>query len=76
MNGYHYGMKETYYIIILENDTQNLNVVSLGECLSEDDALTEANKYSKKNKANIIWTCSENSLKSLKESLEKYDKQL
>ena len=41
-------MKETYYVIILEDNAQNLNVVSLGECLSEDDALTEANKYSKK----------------------------
>ena len=69
-------MKTIYYIIILENDTQNLNVVSLGECLSEDNALTEANKYSKKNKANIIWTCSKNSLKSLKESLKKYDNEL
>ena len=69
-------MKTKYYILVLDNDTQNLNVVSLGECLSEDDALTEANKYSKKNKANIIWTCSENSLKSLKESLKKYDTEL
>ena len=69
-------MKTKYYILVLDNNTQNLNVISLGECLSEDAALTEANKYSKKNKANIIWTCSENSLKSLKESLKKYDKQL
>ena len=66
-------MKETYYVIILEDKTQNLNIVSLGGCLSEDNALTEANKYSKKNKANIIWTCTENSLKSLKESLKKYE---
>lgn len=69
-------MKTKYYILVLDNYTQNINVISLGECLSEDDALTEANKYSKKNKANIIWTCSENSLKSLKESLKKYDNEL
>jgi len=69
-------MKTKYYILVLDNDTQNINVISLGECLSEDAALTEANKYSKKNKANIIWTCSENSLKSLKESLKKYDNEL
>lgn len=69
-------MKTKYYILVLDNNTQNLNVISLGECLSEDAALTEANKYSKKNKANIIWTCSENSLKSLKESLKKYDNEL
>ncbi len=68
-------MKTNYYVLILDQNN-NLCVVSLGECLSEDDALTEANKYSKKNKANIIWTCSKNSLKSLKESLKKYDKQL
>lgn len=69
-------MKTKYYILVLDNYTQNINVISLGECLSEDAALTEANKYSKKNKANIIWTCSENSLKSLKESLKKYDNEL
>lgn len=69
-------MKTKYYILVLDNDTQNINVISLGECLSEDAALTEANKYSKKNKANIIWTCSENCLKSLKESLKKYDNEL
>lgn len=69
-------MKTKYYILVLDNDTQNINVISLGECLSEDAALTEANKYSKKNKANIIWTCSDNSLKSLKESLKKYDNEL
>ena len=69
-------MKTKYYILVLDNYTQNINVISLGECLSEDDALTEANKYSKKNKANIIWTCSKNSLKSLKESLKKYDNEL
>lgn len=69
-------MKTKYYILVLDNDTQNINVISLGECLSEDAALTEANKYSKKNKANIIWTCSENSLKSLTESLKKYDNEL
>lgn len=66
-------MKTTYYVIILDENNQNLNVVSLGECLSEDAALTEANKYGKKNKANIIWTCTGNSLKSLKESLKKYE---
>jgi len=41
-------MKTKYYILVLDNNTQNLNVISLGECLSEDAALTEANKYSKK----------------------------
>lgn len=64
-------MKTKYYVLILdENDT--LKVDSLGDCLSEDDSLTEANKYRKKNKADIIWTFSENALISLKESLKKY----
>ena len=65
-------MKTKYYVIILDKDN-NLVVDSLGECLSEDAALTEANKYSKKNKTNVIWTCTEKALKSLKESLKKYE---
>ena len=68
-------MKTKYYVIILDKDN-NLVVDSLGECLSEDASLTEANKYRKKNKADVIWTCTEKALKSLKESLKKYDKEL
>ena len=63
-------MKEKYYVIILDKDN-NLVVDSLGECLSEDASLTEANKYRKKNKADVLWTCTEKDLKSLKESLKK-----
>jgi len=68
-------MKEKYYVIILDKDN-NLVVDSLGECLSEDASLTEANKYRKKNKADVIWTCTEKALKALKESLKKYDNEL
>ena len=66
-------MKTKYYILVLDNYTQNINVISLGECLSEDAALTEANKYRKKNKADVLWTCTESALKNLKESLKKYE---
>jgi|APGre2960657423_1045063.scaffolds.fasta_scaffold1119023_1 hypothetical protein len=68
-------MKTNYYVLILDKN-DNLCVDSLGECLSEDAALTEANKYRKKHKADVIWTCTETSLKNLKESLKKYDNQL
>jgi monomeric isocitrate dehydrogenase len=68
-------MKTNYYVIILDQNN-NLCVDSLGECLSEDASLTESNKYRKKHKVDIVWTCTENALKSLKESLKKYDNQL
>ena len=68
-------MKTNYYVIILDKNV-NLCVDSLGECLSEDASLTEANKYRKKHKADVIWTCTEASLKNLKESLKKYDNKL
>ena len=68
-------MKTNYYVIILDKN-DNLCVDSLGECLSEDASLTEANKYRKKHKADVIRTCTEASLKNLKESLKQYDKQL
>lgn len=64
-------MKTNYYVLILdEND--NLCVDSLGECLNEDASLTEANKYRKKYESDVIWTCTEASLKNLKESLQNY----
>lgn len=69
-------MKDTYYVIVLDNDTQNLTIDSLGKCLSEDAALTEANKYQKKHKVSVIWTTTANNLKTLKESLKKYDNEL
>lgn len=65
-------MKTKYYVLILDKDN-NLVVDSLGECLSEDASLTEANKYRKKNKADVLWTCTESALKNLKESLKKYE---
>jgi monomeric isocitrate dehydrogenase len=68
-------MKTNYYVIILDQNN-NLCVDSLGECLSEDASLTESNKYRKKHKADVIWTFDEIGLKTLKESLKKYDNQL
>lgn len=68
-------MKTNYYVIILDQNN-NLCVDSLGECLSEDASLAEANKYRKKHKADVIWTFDEIGLKTLKESLKKYDNQL
>ena len=68
-------MKTNYYVIILDQNN-NLCVDSLGECLSEDASLAEANKYRKKHKADVIWTFDEIGLKTLKESLRKYDNQL
>jgi monomeric isocitrate dehydrogenase len=68
-------MKTNYYVIILDQNN-NLCVDSLGECFSEDASLTEANKYRKKHKADVLWTCTESALKTLKESLKKYDNQL
>jgi len=35
-----------------------------------------SNKYRKKHKADVLWTCTESALKTLKESLKKYDNQL
>jgi monomeric isocitrate dehydrogenase len=64
-------MKTNYYVIILDQNN-NLCVDSLGECLSEDASLTESNKYRKKHKVDVIWTCTEASLKTLKESLQNY----
>ena len=63
-------MKQNYYVLILEKDNQSLSVDSLGVCLSEDASLTEANKYRKKHKADVIWTFDETGLKTLKESLK------
>lgn len=69
-------MKQNYYVLILQNDNQTLSVDSLGMCLSEDASLTEANKYRKKHKSDVIWTFNETGLKTLKESLKQYDNQL
>lgn len=69
-------MKDTYYVLVLDNNTQNLTIDSLGVCLSEDAALTEANKYQKKHKVSVIWTTTANNLKTLKESLKNYDNEL
>lgn len=68
-------MKQKYYVLILDKDN-NLGIDSLGECLSEDASLTEANKYRKKNKADVLWTFTESALESLKQSMKKYDKQV
>lgn len=65
-------MKTKYYVLILDKDN-NLTIDSIGECLDEDASLTEANKYQRKNKVNIIWTFDDNGLQSLKESLKKYE---
>ncbi len=65
-------MKTNYYVIILDQNN-NLCVDSLGECLNEDASLTEANKYGRKNGVSIIWTCTEDKIKQLFDSIKNYE---
>lgn len=58
-----------YYVIVI--DTKNiLSVKSIGYFDDEDSALTQANKYGRLNKLNIIWTCTEDNIKQLKNSIK------
>lgn len=61
-----------YYIIIIDADF-NLSVKCIGEYKTEDSALTEANKYGRKNRVSIIWTCTEDKIKQLFDSIKNYE---
>lgn len=61
-----------YYIITIDDDF-NLSVKCIGECKAEGYALTEANKYGRKNGVSIIWTCTEDKIKQLFDSIKNYE---
>ena len=61
-----------YYVITIDADL-NLSTKYIGKYKSEDSALTEANKYGKKNGISVIWTCPEDKIKQLFESLKTYE---
>ena len=61
-----------YYVITIDADL-NLSTKYIGKYKSEDSALTEANKYGKNNGISVIWTCPEDKIKQLFESLKTYE---
>ena len=61
-------MKQKYYVITL-NSSNKLETHYIGEQTNEDAALGAANSFGRKNKLNIIWTCSETEFVELKNSI-------
>jgi hypothetical protein len=58
-----------YYCIVLNNVTNEVTAVYLGEYVNEDDALDAANVYGRRHKCSILWTLDKNRLIGLSSSI-------